>query len=219
MVKVETNWQRARRPEQKAERQSTILKAAATLLDAEGLEGTGINAIAREAGISKPNLYRYFESREAILLELLVTEHKAWAVDFASRLQDLKENQVVAGIADAFAESMENRKRYSILIGSLATVLEHNVSKKTVVDFKRHLMGENALLIPALKQALPSLSEEQSFSLLAMLIMSASGFWPHCHPAPVVKEVLKKPEFASMRFHFKEMVKQHAECVLKGMLG
>ena len=37
-----------------------------------GLDGTGLNAIAREAGLSKPNLYVYFESREAILLRLLL---------------------------------------------------------------------------------------------------------------------------------------------------
>ena len=50
------DWQRARKPEQKEERREAILAAAGRLLDAEGLEGTGLNAIAREAGISKANV-------------------------------------------------------------------------------------------------------------------------------------------------------------------
>ena len=49
--------------------------------------------------------------------------------------------------------------------------------------------------------------------------MAASGMWPHSHPAPVVQEVLKDPEFASMRFDFKALVREHASLLLRGLLA
>ncbi len=58
-------WRRARRPELKEQRRTAILDAARTMLDNKGLGGSGLNALAREAGMSKVNVYQYFESREA----------------------------------------------------------------------------------------------------------------------------------------------------------
>lgn len=219
MNTAHTSWQRARRPEQKEERRAAILQAAAKLLDEEGLDGTGLNAIARAAGISKPNVYRYFESREAVLLHLLLQEHRAWALSFQRKLARLAGSDDVDAIAGAFAETIAGRRRYCVLIGALANVLEHNVGREGVIEFKRQLNSQNQSLVSALRTALTGLNDEQAYAVLAMLVMAASGMWPHCHPAPVVEEVLQQSEFKSMRFNFKRLVREHAALLLKGMLA
>ena len=219
MAESRTSWQRARRPEEKEERRTSILQAAAKLLDNEGMEGTGLNAIAREAGISKPNLYRYFESREAILLELLLEEHRSWAKSFRQKLARVNGTGDPQKIADAFAGSIAGRKRYCVLIGALATVLERNVGAETVREFKRELQGENLHLTSTLQEKLPTLKEEEAYRVLAMMLMAASGMWPHSHPSPVVQEVLKEPEFAGMKFNFKDTVREHTCLLLRGILA
>ena len=219
MAESRATWQRARRPEEKEERRTVILQAAAKLLDDEGMEGTGLNAIARAAGISKPNLYRYFESREAILLDLLLEEHRAWTKAFRHKLNRLDATADPETVAAAFAGSIASRKRYCVLIGALATVLERNVGEETVRAFKRELHSGNVPLAAALREKLPTLTEEEAYRALALLLMAASGMWPHSHPAPVVQEVLKDPEFASMRFNFKELAREHALLLLRGLLA
>ena len=218
MARTAKKWQRARRPEQKEERRAAILAAAGELLDSEGLEGTGLNAIARASGISKPNLYRYFESREAVLLQLLLEEHRGWTRAYKRRLVKLRGSSDVDSIAKSFADTIAGRSRYCILIAALAGVLEHNVGLETVIEFKRELNDANLALVPAFQEALPSLTAEQAYAALAALLMAASGMWPHCHPAPVVQEALAQPEFASMRFDFKSMVREHATALLLGLL-
>ncbi len=47
-----------------------ILEAAATLFDSQGYEPTTTHQIAAEAGVSVGALYRYFDSKEAVLKEL-----------------------------------------------------------------------------------------------------------------------------------------------------
>ena len=212
-------WQRARRPEQKQLRRTAILDAAAKLLASEGIEGTGLNAIGRETGMSKPNLYRYFESREAILLQLLLDDHEAWSRAFRRKLRPLSNSSDAHAVATAFAKSISGRRDYCILIGALATVLEHNVSGDTVREFKRLLHEENKRVVSGFQAALPSLGDEEAYATLAMLLMAASGMWPHCHPAAVVEEVLKEPEFAPMNFDFEEVVREHAALVLRGRLA
>ena len=48
-----------------------------------------LNALAREVGLAKSNVLRYFESREAVLLELYDRETKAWLDALAARLVEL----------------------------------------------------------------------------------------------------------------------------------
>ena len=67
-------FQRARKPEEIETRRRALLAAAAELFDAEGPLGAGLNAIAARAGFTKSNVYRYFESREQVLLALFLAE-------------------------------------------------------------------------------------------------------------------------------------------------
>ena len=55
----------------RAERMQLIMDAALKLFANEGYHQTTINKIAAEAGISKGLMYNYFESKEALLFELL----------------------------------------------------------------------------------------------------------------------------------------------------
>lgn len=62
-----------RAPVQARSRQTvnSILKAAAAIIDEDGVDAVTTRAIADRAGVSSPSLYRFFADREAILDELL----------------------------------------------------------------------------------------------------------------------------------------------------
>ncbi|MGH1369448.1 MAG: TetR family transcriptional regulator C-terminal domain-containing protein [Maritimibacter sp.] len=57
---------------------ATILDAALEVFSAFGFRGTTLDQIAREAGLSKPNLLYYFPSKEAIHVELLSQLMEDW---------------------------------------------------------------------------------------------------------------------------------------------
>ncbi|HEX4291540.1 MAG TPA: helix-turn-helix domain-containing protein, partial [Trebonia sp.] len=64
-------FQRARSEEQREIRRQAILDTAAAMLDLMPVSEVTLNELSRRAGLAKSNVLRYFESREAILLELL----------------------------------------------------------------------------------------------------------------------------------------------------
>ena len=57
--------------------QDRILRAAAACFRERGVDGTSMGDIAAAAGLQRPNLYRYFANKEALLLAVLMRETRA----------------------------------------------------------------------------------------------------------------------------------------------
>lgn len=218
-LRMETvlTWERARHPEQKRERRTTILAAAARLFDEGGVDGASLSAIARAASISKANVYRYFESREAIFLELLVDEQEAWERDVRAGLADLEGRDDIDAVATLFATVLVARPRMCALMASLASVLEHNIGEETVANFKRRFAGGMLEILPVLQTAVPSVPFSGLRSFLMHHVLHAAGTWPHAHPSPVVESVLRREEFAGLRVEFADAVRSHACALLRGL--
>jgi AcrR family transcriptional regulator len=63
-----------RREQNRLTRQRAILDAALTVFAAQGYSGTTMDAVASEAGVTKPTLYSYFPSKEALFQAMLLAK-------------------------------------------------------------------------------------------------------------------------------------------------
>ncbi|MFF5095577.1 MULTISPECIES: helix-turn-helix domain-containing protein [Actinosynnema] len=72
-------FQRARNEEQRTQRRQQILEATAAMLAETPVARLSLNELSRRVGLAKPNVLRYFDSRETILLHLLDAEARNWA--------------------------------------------------------------------------------------------------------------------------------------------
>ncbi|MFC8943731.1 TetR/AcrR family transcriptional regulator, partial [Streptomyces griseoincarnatus] len=79
-------FQRARSEEQREIRRTAILDTAMAMLDEMPVAEVGLNELSRRVGLAKSNVLRYFESREAILLELLASALRAWLAEVSDEL-------------------------------------------------------------------------------------------------------------------------------------
>src|SRR3954452_5455903 len=71
-------FQRARSEEQRAARRQAILHTAEAMLAEMPVAALGLNELIGRVGLAKSNVLRYFESREAVLLELLDAAWREW---------------------------------------------------------------------------------------------------------------------------------------------
>ncbi len=212
-------WQRARRPEEKAARREAILAAARSLLDDEGVEGTTLSEIGRESGVSKASCYRYFESREAILLEVAVEEVQGWAAEINERLAPLAESHDVDGVARAYAAATVARPRFCMLLSALSSVLERNVSEEAVLQFKRRFNGAAFETVEGVRRAIPDLSAKQMELFMRFLATAIAGAWPSANPSPVVAKVMKRDEFAAVKSELEPSIYDYCRLVLRGLLA
>src|SRR5271168_1228925 len=69
----------ARRQRRRERSRDEILAAARRVLLREGVAATTLELVASEAGLSKAGLYYYFDSKDALLFELVFASHEAQA--------------------------------------------------------------------------------------------------------------------------------------------
>ncbi|MEM7602845.1 MAG: hypothetical protein AAF357_15720, partial [Verrucomicrobiota bacterium] len=165
----------------------------------------------------KANLYRYFESREAILLSILIEELDQWVTALTEDLNGATETGDVVAVAQIFADSISDRVRLNELMSTFAPVLERNLTVQSVEMEKSELRSFFVRLIQPLCNALPQFSKSQANEFLIMQTVFQMGLWPHANPSETVSEVLSQEAFADLRMNFAERVRWHALILLRGL--
>ncbi|MBE1495316.1 AcrR family transcriptional regulator [Amycolatopsis lexingtonensis] len=181
-------FQRARSAEQREERRRTILDTALAMLDEMPVADVSLNELSRRVGLAKSNVLRYFESREAVLLELLQGALRDWLAEVADELAAGVDRDRPAGergeaFAAVVARSLARRTVLCDLIGAQAGVLEHNVSVGVVVRFKQSALTSLESMADLLRRYVPEVGAEAASVCLMAMIMTG-GLWTHCRPSP-----------------------------------
>src|ERR1700677_4508180 len=122
-------FQRARSQEQREARRQAILGAAAAMLGEMPVADITLNELSRRTGLAKSNVLRYFESREAVLLELLDSAWRAWLARLARDLDRAVTPAAPVGtrgdqVASALASSLNSAPALCALLNAQAAVLE-----------------------------------------------------------------------------------------------
>lgn len=211
------DFQRARQPQQKRQRQEDILRAAREFLDEEGLNALTLNGLARKVGLAKSNLYRYFETREAILLHILWEDWSSWAEAWERELPRLRAKNRRLRVARYIAESAVERPHMCELISVLASVLEQNMSVDQIRSFKRSVMVLVQRMAVALHKALPDISPIQHVEVVRYMYALIGSIWPTTHPAAAVETVLSEPEFKGVYIGFVPEFSRGIYLILRGL--
>lgn len=212
------SFERARQPEQIALRRESILAATLTLFEEVGFDDIRLVDIGHRAGVSKASVYRYFESKEAIFLELLVREIEAWVREAEAALASVDGAGTVDDIARIMADSLSGRPRLGSLAAKLASVLERNVGGDALRTFKRRQLALTIRLVTALHTALPALSVEGAQRFIATIVTYQNGLFPAAHPPPAVQAVLAEPEFAPFRADYRRALRGTARLLLTALV-
>ncbi|KAA0024082.1 TetR/AcrR family transcriptional regulator [Antrihabitans cavernicola] len=216
-----TQFKRARSAEQREARRQTILDTAASMLAEMAVSDSSLNELARRVGLAKSNVLRYFESREAVLLELLDEAWQEWTLALghdlaaASGSVDQRCDQVAKIIVD----SLEARPVLCDLLGAQASVLERNVSPAIAAKYKRSAMANASALAASIDRAIPELGES-SFTFVAAALMSTGAIWTHTQPsAAMIAAYEQEPDLAVMRMEFGESLRDLLRVILAGLLA
>lgn len=210
-------WQRARSDSQKSQRRGALLDAASRLLYRLPIDEISLNAIAREANISKANVYRYFESREDLFLQLTLEALGKWREVLLKRLRRLEGANDANSIADVLVSTTLENEIFSRLISVLTTVFERNVSTDVVVKFKQSFFKDLQLVFDAVGCVLTDLNENQVKHLMGVTYFQIVGLWPASHPVPEVEVALNLPELSHFRVDFEQSLRRTIIVTIAGL--
>lgn len=172
-------FQRARSEEQRAVRRQAILETTSAMLGEMPVAEVTLNELSRRVGLAKTAVLRYFESREAVLLDLM----DEWTATWLTRL----EQELADGIgsdgsaleraeqaADVLSRSLAAQPVLCDLYGAQGGVLERNVSVEVVRRHKRASLDNLAVMAGLVRRHLPEISDQaEVFCLNALLVGGA----------------------------------------------
>ena len=216
-------FQRARSDEQREIRRRAILDTAVAMLDEMPVAELSLNELSRRVGLAKSNVLRYFESREAVLLELLD--------DFLGRWLDELGEELAAGIeadappearagqlAEILSRSLAERPVLCDLVGAQGGVLEHNVSVEVVKRHKRSSHAKLETMVGLVRRHLPEVGDgAQTFCLMSLI--SAGALAAYDPPPPSLLAVYSdEPELAVLHLDLREGLRTSCTAALVGVL-
>ena len=193
------------------------------MLDEMPVAEVSLNELSRRVGLAKSNVLRYFESREAVLLELLD--------DFLGRWLDDLTDELVVGIepdADAVVRatqlgevlsgSLASRVVLCDLFGAQGGVLEHNVSVEVVKRHKRASLVKLARMSDLLRHHVPELGDgAQLFCLMTLVSAGAlSSYVPP--PQSLIDAYAEEPDLAVHNLALRDALRISITSSLVGVL-
>lgn len=211
-----TTFQRARSAEQREIRRQTILDAATELLTELPVGDVSLRELSRRVGLSKTNVVRYFETREAVFFELLNRSLAQWIDELPAELPLMTASPRV--VTDALASSLARRTLLCELLVSLGPELERNISAASAREFK-HAHGRLLRDLAELLQGhITDLSPSQARELVSLTVVCTAGLWPFAHPSPAVAEAQQDPELADTRVDFAQRLGRTLHVAVTGLL-
>jgi AcrR family transcriptional regulator len=147
-----------------------------------------LTELSRRVGLAKSNVLRYFESREAVLLELLDDFLGTWLAELTEELASTIDREAVADaratqLAEILSRSLARRVVLCDLFGAQGGVLEHNVSIEVVKKHKRSSLARLDTMSQLVRIHLPELGDGARLFCL-MNLVTAGALSSYVPPPP-----------------------------------
>lgn len=215
-------FQRARTDEQRSQRRRQILDTAAAMLTEMPVTKLSLNELSRRVGLAKANVLRYFESREAVLLELLDAEIQDW-------IAELEKAQPSDGamarprgdrLADVLASSLARRPVLCDLFSAQGAVLEQNISTEAAIRHKNAARQSLHTLVQLTLRHLPELGPDGAAALLESTLLMAMSAWQCSRPSEaMLAAYASDPSLEAMRLDFTDLVRRTTAVTASGLLA
>ncbi|MFD5702944.1 TetR/AcrR family transcriptional regulator [Streptomyces lasiicapitis] len=220
-----TTFQRARSEEQRAARRRAILDTAAAMLTEMPVAQVSLNELSRRVGLAKSNVLRYFESREAVLLDLLDSAVGEWLEQLDAELgravdADATPRERGDQVAAVFAASLAARPVLCDLVSAQAAVLERNVSPQIAAEYKRAAIASVTTLAGLVHRHLPELDEQAAMRFAAYTVMVTGSIWTHAQPSAAMLAAYEAdPQLAALKLDFTATLREMLEVLVSGLLA
>lgn len=170
-------FQRARSKDQIQDRIQEIIDAAASIYNLEGYEGLNFSAISEHTKFTRPNIYKYFKTKDEILLVILKEDMKLFV---SSLLKSFRLNKCYSlhEITEIWTAALLEHERFLDLFAVLFTLIEKNVSVSALAEFKKEVLTAQMTLFDLVAQLYPKADSDSVKDFINAQFTLAFGLYP-----------------------------------------
>lgn len=152
------------------DRKIQIIKAADKRFARHGFHKTNMDEIARDIRIGKPTLYYYFESKDALYIEVINWECENF-IGIAGDILNNEENSVPKRLAEYFQKKINTRNDFKLIFEMILHFLSERTSEDENQVLKDLLAKEEELVKKVLIQYYKDKLKAVSKSLPHTIVM------------------------------------------------
>ncbi|OZM70654.1 TetR family transcriptional regulator [Amycolatopsis antarctica] len=166
--------------------------------------------LSERVGLAKSGMLRYFDSKEAIFLEVLDRTRTEWLAGLTAELPRPATRETGAPFAEPFAAetavaaaiagSLARQPLLCELVSVTGGVLERNISAGFARTFRQRAEAGTDRLSVLIRGCLPELRAEQARVAASAVFVLVAGLWPYATPTAAVAALAGVPGGERERF-------------------
>ena len=165
-------------PELIARRREEIVNACENLYRTMSFKDITLKEIGNATSFSRPTIYNYFQTREAIFLALYEREYDRWNAELSAILE-AHEALTRAQLADLLARSLERREQLLKLLSMNNFDMESNSRQELLTHFKAAYGRSMALIRAILGKFCPDMSAGEIRGFVYVFFPFMFGIYPY----------------------------------------
>ncbi|MGR3806574.1 TetR/AcrR family transcriptional regulator [Pasteurella testudinis] len=147
-----------------------LIESACQLFYQQGFHACGVEQLAQQAGITKRTLYRYFDSKEELIVATLAHRHQQFMAQMQAVLADYSLQETVEGYLFFLRQWILSENFYGCMfINACAEYADPQMPAHQ--QAKEHKQAVQAVLLARLQQA----GLQQAENLAELLFISGEG--------------------------------------------
>lgn len=198
-------------------RPSEIVKACRELYKSFSFQEIGFKEISREAGISRPTIYNYFQTKEEVFLALLEDEYRLWGDDLG-KMVDENDSLNSDLFAERIASSLQERELLlKIQCMNLYEIEEHSREER-LEEFKVLYGRAMGFIEKALEKFFPLLTEADRDGFILEFFPFMYGIFPYVHPTVKQMTAMRKAGMKERRTTTYDITRKCVSDLMKAIL-
>ena len=154
-----------------AQRQQQIISAAKDCFSRSGFHGASMADISHESGLGAGQIYRYFSSKELIVIETIKNIAESWRIFLVKNFQHQASTSNIIDTESEFWQAWSFRDR-CLLLEMYSEASRNEVVRELLAHEEQVLITE---LDRVFRQQLPAASPEQRSDRIQFLLMLVDG--------------------------------------------
>ncbi len=212
-----SKFQRARSAQQKQERINQIIKASEALYLEKNYMEISFLDIAKKLDFTRANLYKYYNSKDEIFLDIFGNDLVLWKDGLVTELK-AKEHIHVDDFACIWSKHIIKNKRMLELLCILHTVIEKNVCVEKLAEFKKLMFRVYSEISMELLRLFPELSKQNLQMFYDFQMRYAVGLYPAVNKNEVQLEATRLSGVSIPKEEFEPTYSKFISIVLQGIL-
>lgn len=193
--------------EEKAEKKQFILNTSLQLYEAGGYILPSADKIAKTCGFAKGTLYTYFETKEEIFLDILISFFNNWFGYIEEEIPGFLQSNPHVSI-DLIIQKMlvpvMGQKAFLSLVSRIELVLEGNVSQEKAIAYKLKVKEGVDTISSQLKKFHPFFGTDAGRKVIVETYAILIGFWHQSKIPPALQKLLEESEAELLYINFEK---------------